>query len=149
LIKIISLNQKVSSFYKIKDIKLNQSKRFKINITKKLHEEFIKFSGDNSPIHHNIKFLKRNNYRKKMGHGFLITSILSKIYGKYFPGGRELCIRQTCFFRSPFFVGDIFQIKIVPKKKNVKLKLLEVFVEIKVKKNIIFNGEATFILSLK
>lgn len=149
MIKIVSLNQKVSPFYKINDIKLNKPKKFSVIITKKLHEEFIKFSGDNSPIHQNMKFLKRNNFKEKMGHGFLITSILSKIYGKYFPGGTELCIKQTCFFRKPFFVGDTFQINIIPKKKNIKLKFLEIFVEIKVQKKIIFNGEATFILNLK
>ena len=149
MIKLVSLNQKISPFYKINDIKLNKPKRFSVVITKKLHEEFIKFSGDNSPIHQNIKFLKRKNFKEKMGHGFLITSILSKIYGKYFPGGTELCIKQTCFFRKPFFVGDRFQINIIPKKKNIKLKLLEIFVEIKVQKKVIFNGEATFILNLK
>ena len=149
MIKIVSKNQKVSPFYTINDIKLNKPKKFSVIITKKLHQEFIKFSGDNSPIHQNMKFLKRNNFKEKMGHGFLITSILSKIYGKYFPGGTELCIKQTWFFRKPFFVGDTFQINILPKKKNIKLKLLEILVEIKVKKKIIFNGEATFILNLK
>ena len=62
MIKLVSLNQKISPFYKINDIKLNKPKRFSVVITKKLHEEFIKFSGDNSPIHQNIKFLKRNNF---------------------------------------------------------------------------------------
>ena len=149
MINIVSLNQKISPFYKINNIKLNKPKKFSVNITKKLHEEFIKFSGDNSPIHQNKKFLKRNNFKEKLGHGFLITSILSKIYGKYFPGGTELCIKQTCFFRKPFFVGDTLHINLIPKKKNIKLKLLEIFVEIKVKKKIIFNGEASFILNLK
>lgn len=146
--KIISLNQKIQPFYKIQDIKLNRPKLFKVKITEKLHNEFIKFSGDNSPIHQNKNFLKKNNYKKKLGHGFLITSILSKIYGKYFPGGRELCVRQTCFFRKPFFVGEVLKIKLTPQKKNINLKLLEASVEVRVKNKIIFNGETTFILNL-
>ena len=148
MIKVISLNQKIQPFYKIQDIKLKRSKLFKVKITNKLHKEFIKFSGDDSPIHVSTNFLRRNHYKRKIGHGFLITSILSKIYGKYFPGGRELCVRQTCFFRKPFFVDDILKIKLTPQKKNINLKMLEVSVEVKVKRKIIFNGEVTFILSL-
>ncbi len=148
MIKVISLNQKKNPFYKIKDVKLGKSKIFKVKITKDLHNKFIKFSGDNSPVHQNSKFLKKNKYKKKLGHGFLITTILSQIYGKYFPGGRELCIKQSCYFRKPFFIGDNLKIKIIPKKKFLDLKLLEILVEIKVKNKIIFNGEASFILSL-
>jgi len=147
--KIVSLNQKIHPFYKIQNIKLKRSKIFKVKVTEKLHKDFIKLSGDNSPIHQNKKFLKKNNYEEKLGHGFLITTILSQIYGKYFPGGSELCIRQTCFFREPFFVGEMLKIKVIPQKKNIKLKLLEVSIDIEVKNKIIFNGEATFVLSLK
>ena len=103
MIKITSLNQKTKPFYKIQDIKVNKAKYFKIKITEKLHKKFIKFSGDDSPIHlDNSFFIKRNLFKKKICHGFLITSILSQIYGKYFPGGRELCVSQTCFFRNHF-----------------------------------------------
>ena len=123
MIKIVSLNQKISPFYKINNIKLNKPKKFSVVITKALHEKFIRFSGDNSPIHQNMKFLKRNNFKEKMGHGFLITCILSKIYGKFFPGGSELCISQSLFFRAPFYVGDSLKIEIIPVKKNLALKI--------------------------
>ena len=148
MIKILSLNQKKSPFYKIEDIKLKKKKKFKVKITEKIHKKFIKLSGDDSPIHNNEAFIKKNNFKKKLGHGFLITVILSQIYGKYFPGGRELCVSQTCFFRNPFFINDILEIVITPNKKINNFKLLEISIEIFVKKKIIFNGEATFILSL-
>ncbi len=148
MIKITSLNQKIKPFYKIQDIKVNKAKYFKIKITEKLHNKFIKLSGDDSPIHLDNTFVKKNLFKKKICHGFLITSILSQIYGKYFPGGRELCVSQTCFFRKPFFVGDILNIKIVPIKKIISLKLLEISINISVKKKTIFNGDASFVLSL-
>ena len=54
-----SIGVKSNSFYTIKDIKLNSIKKFKIKISEKLHKDFIKFSGDNSPIHTDIKFCKK------------------------------------------------------------------------------------------
>ena len=114
-----------------------------------MHEGFIKFSGDNSPIHTDKKFANRNGYKKLMGHGFLITAILSKIYGKYIPGGSELCLKQICNFKKPFFLGDILKIAITPIKKNYTFKYLEVDIRIKVKNQLIFSGETYFVLSLK
>ena len=78
--KIKTIHNK-NAFLKIKDFKNNQKFLFKVKITKKLHEDFIKFSGDNSPIHSSVNFCKKNYYKKVVGHAFLLTSILSKIYG--------------------------------------------------------------------
>ena len=143
-----AIGVKKDSFHRINNIKLNSVKKFKIKITNKLHRDYIKFTGDNSPIHTDIKFCKKNKFKKPLGHAFLLTSILSKIYGKYFPGGSELCLRQTCNFRKPFFVNDNLEIKIVPTKKNIKLRILEIRIIIISNKKIVFDGEALFQLSL-
>ena len=143
-----SIGVKSNSFYTIKDIKLNSIKKFKIKISEKLHKDFIKFSGDNSPIHTDIKFFKKNSFKKPLGHSFLITSILSKIYGKYFPGGSELCLKQNCNFRKPFYINDNLEIQIIPIKKNIALKILEIRTVIYKRKKIIFDGEAIFQLVL-
>ena len=78
----------------IKNIKIGLTNKFSLKVTEKLHNDFKKFSGDNSPIHSDFKFCKENNYKKKLGYAFLITSALSKIFGVYFPGGNELCLHQ-------------------------------------------------------
>ena len=88
----------------IKNIKIGLTNKFSLKVTEKLHNDFKKFSGDNSPIHSNFKFCKENNYKKKLGYAFLITSALSKIFGVYFPGGNELCLHQSCNFKNPFFI---------------------------------------------
>ena len=94
MIKITSLNQKIKPFYKIQDIKVNKAKYFKIKITEKLHNKFIKLSGDDSPIHLDNTFVKKNLFKKKICHGFLITSILSQIYGTDW--GRETEPQYLC-----------------------------------------------------
>ena len=145
---LLAIGVKKKSFSGINEIKLNKQKKFKIKVTKKLHQQFIKFSGDDSPIHTDVKFCKKNKFAKPIGHAFLITVILSKIYGKYFPGGTELCLIQTCNFRKPFYVNDILEIIITPIKKKISLKILEITVIIYSKKKIIFDGEALFQLTL-
>tara|TARA_B100000963_G_scaffold109706_1_gene95489 strand:+ start:5421 stop:5867 length:447 start_codon:yes stop_codon:yes gene_type:complete len=145
--KIKVIGEKPKTFIDIKDVK-SKKKVFLVKITKKMHFDFIKLSGDNSPIHTNKKFAVKNGFKKPMCHGFLISIILSNIYGKKFPGGSELCVSQTSFFRSPFYIGDTLRIELMSIKKNIKLKLLELEVKIFIKKKLIFNGEAKFVLAL-
>ena len=145
--KIKVIGEKLKSFQTIELIRLNKKKIFEVLITKKLHEDFIKISGDNSPIHTNKKFSIKHGYKKPMCHGFLLSVILSNIFGKKFPGGSELCVSQTSYFRSPFYIGDQLRIEIIPIKKNLKLKFLECEIKIFIKKKIIFNGDAKFVLA--
>ena len=82
----INLNEKkrFKQPFLIQDIKIGLKRKFSLKITEKLHNDFKKFSGDTSAIHNDIKFCKKNNFKKKLGYAFLITSALSKIYGIYF-----------------------------------------------------------------
>tara|TARA_B100000029_G_C17574804_1_gene957798 strand:- start:241 stop:702 length:462 start_codon:yes stop_codon:yes gene_type:complete len=148
--KIIRVSKiKKKNFHSIEDIKLNYSHIFKIRITRKLHNDFSFLSGDKSPIHSNLNFCKRNGYKNIVGYAFLITCILSKIYGMYFPGGTELCLKQTCNFKRPFFIKDTLKIFIKVIQKNISAKLITVSVVIKNQnKKVIFDGETIFQLKL-
>ena len=132
----------------IKNIKIGLTNKFSLKVTEKLHNDFKKFSGDNSPIHSDFKFCKENNYKKKLGYAFLITSALSKIFGVYFPGGNELCLHQSCNFRNPFFINDtlLFKLKVV--QVNIPSKIISIHTEVRSNKKIIFDGHSILKLSL-
>ena len=85
---------KKKNFYKINEIKLNDIHTYEVKISQELHNGFKNFSGDKSPLHTSLKFCKKNGYKKKVGYAFLITAILSKIYG----AKRKMHVRpsETC-----------------------------------------------------
>tara|TARA_B110000858_G_C17780847_1_gene464701 strand:+ start:1587 stop:2039 length:453 start_codon:yes stop_codon:yes gene_type:complete len=146
-VKIITNSIKRTHF--IKDLKLGTQKKFQIKITKKLHYDFSKFTGDKSLIHSSKKFCKANNFKSIVGYGFLITAILSKLYGMYFPGGSELCLQQTCNFKKPYYINDIlvFKLKLTQINKFNKLVTIETRV-LRNSKELIFEGNALLQLSL-
>ena len=132
--------------------KINTGYKFEytIEITKEMHFGFMKFSGDDSPIHKDMNIAMSNNFKKPIGYAFLLTCILSKIYGTIFPGGNELCLKQECNFPNPYYVGDELRFILEVINKNEGLKLLTVMVIIKNQDNkIIFKGQSVFQLSLK
>ena len=68
----------------------------------------------------------------------------------YFPGGNELCVRQTCNFRQPFFIGDTLRYKVKVISVNKLNKIIILNIEIKNNSNfMIFDGESILKLSLK
>jgi 3-hydroxybutyryl-CoA dehydratase len=119
-------------------------------ITEKLHQTFGELSGDLSPIHTDLRFCQANGYEKKIGYAFLITTLLSKIYGTIFPGGSELCLKQSCLFKNPYFVGDILNFELVVSHKNDSLKLLTLEIkDFNQNQKKIFDGQAEMLLTLK
>ena len=117
--------------YYINDFEVGHEVDDKVEITEELHKGFVTLSGDDSPIHVDHDFCKRTSFGRPIGHAFLITTLLSKIYGKIFPGGSELCLSQTCNFKRPFFIGDTLNYHLRVIHKNVDLDLVTIKTEVR------------------
>mgnify|MGYP006118421865 FL=1 len=120
---MIYLKGKTRKFNSFNNLKINYNFKLSIVITNKILNQFTKISNDTSKIHTSLDYCRRNNYSKKMGYGFLITVILSNIYGTKFPGGMELCLNQECNFIRPYYINDklIFDNYVVYKNKELGL----------------------------
>ena len=135
-------------FY-INDFEVGHVVETEIKVTDHLHNSFMKMSGDNSPIHVNKDFARSSNYKEPIGYAFLITSLLSRIYGTIFPGGTELCLNQECNFKKEFYIGDklLFVLKVM--HKNISLKLVTINITVfNQSKEIVFTGKSLMKLSL-
>ena len=87
-------------------IDIGLTKEFDVIITQSLVDDFAKISGDYSPIHMNEEFAKLTKFGKKIVHGMLLASLLSRMVGMYLPGKYALYSSQTLEFHNPCFVGD-------------------------------------------
>jgi acyl dehydratase len=134
---------------KFDNIKIGDTYEYTLNYTESDHYNFMQLSGDDSLIHTSQSFARKNGFDSVLGYAVILTSYLSKIYGTEFPGGNELCLRQECNFRNPFYIGDkiIFNIEVT--SKTNKLKILEVNNLIRNDQGVlIFTGKAILKLSL-
>ena len=108
-------------------IKIDQTKEFQIKITESLVDEFAKLSGDFSPIHMNDKYAKTTSFEKRVVHGMLLVSFLSRVGGMYLPGKHALYFSQSVEFRNPCFIGDTVTVssKVIDKQKSTKISILK------------------------
>jgi acyl dehydratase len=133
----------------IEQISCGDSFIFDFDYTNEVHQDFMKYSGDDSNIHTSIEFANKNGYDDVLGYAFALTSFLSNIYGTKFPGGNELCLRQECNFRNPFYIGDTITFVIEVTSINREQGVLELSSSAKTHNGVlIFTGIALLKLSL-
>jgi 3-hydroxybutyryl-CoA dehydratase len=133
----------------INDLKIGDKASHSVLITQKMHDGFAELSGDDSPIHTDPKFCEKTKFKKPLGYAFLLTTILSKIYGTIYPGGSELCLSQTCEFKNPFYVNDTLNYNLEVIQRNESLKLVTIKTIVRNQDNkVVFKGEAMLQLSL-
>lgn len=112
-------------------IKLGQTVQFEIKIDEITLNDFAKLSGDYNPLHMNDDYAKSTKFGKRVCHGMLLASYLSRLVGMYLPGKNALYFSQTLNFRLPCFIGDQIVIKgdVIEKHETTKIITLKTTIE--------------------
>jgi len=127
------------SEYTFDEIKIGQSKEFQITITESMVNDFAKISGDFSPIHMDEIYAKSKSFKKRVVHGMLLASFLSRVDGMYLPGKHALYFSQNIEFRNPCFIDDELTIESKVIDKSISTKILKI-------ESKIFNQENKILL---
>ena len=109
------------------EIEMGLTKEFHVIITEQLVNDFAKISGDYSPIHMDEEYAKSTTFEKRVVHGMLLASFLSRVDGMYLPGKHALYFSQTVEFRNPCFIGDKVTVfsKVIDKSDSTKILKIE------------------------
>lgn len=67
---------------------------------------FAGISGDFNPIHINEEYAKQTQFKKRIAHGLLTSSLLSQLLGVHLPGKGSVYMNQSIRFTAPVFIGD-------------------------------------------
>ena len=128
-------------------IDIGLTKEFDVIITQSLVDDFAKISGDYSPIHMNEEFAKSTKFGRKIVHGMLLASLLSRMVGMYLPGKYALYSSQTLEFHNPCFVGDKITVSSIVNDKSESTKIIKIETKITNKnKDILLYGEGRIIV---
>ena len=128
-------------------IDIGLTKEFDVIITQSLVDDFAKISGDYTPIHMKEEFAKLTKFGKKIVHGMLLASLLSRMVGMYLPGKYALYSSQTLEFHNPCFVGDKITVSSIVNDKSESTKIIKIESKItNEKKDILLYGEGRIIV---
>ncbi len=104
---------------------------------------FAEISGDDNPLHVNDEFAAKTRFGKRIAHGILITSFISKVIGRDFPGDGTIYVSQQVKFKRPVFIDDKVTVKIeVLEKIDAKKRLILATDVLNKDKKIVIEGKA-------
>ena len=119
--------EKNFSEYTFDQIEIGLSIEFQVTISESMVDNFAKVSGDFSPIHMDDKYAESTTFKKRVVHGMLLGSFLSRVDGMYLPGKHALYFSQSIEFRNPCFIGDTITVfsKVIDKSDSTKILKIE------------------------
>ena len=104
---------------------------------------FANISGDKNLLHLDKEYAKQTIFKKPIIHGFLGSSIFSKLLGTSFYGDGTIYLSQNLKFHKPMYVDvqytanlEITEIDIKKHRAVVETKILDL------ENNLITSGEA-------
>lgn len=117
-------------------IEVGQKESFKVIITKEMHDNFTKITGDINPMHIDVEYARGNGFADTLVYGMLTASFYSTLVGVYLPG--KYCLFHECntLFNHPVYVGDELTITgTVIEKTSVPINRITVKAIVKNQKN--------------
>ena len=134
--------------YTFDSINVGINHKFEITVTEKLISDFSVISGDFNPLHMDENYATKTKFKKRICHGMLLASFLSRLVGMYLPGKNALYFSQILNFISPCFINDIITVKGEIMDKNYATKIITVKTSIVNQKNkLILDGEAKVMIT--
>lgn len=98
-------------------IKINDQVEIIDKITIEKVKKFAEVSGDNNPIHVDEEYAKKSIFRKRIAHGMLGASFISRLIGTQLPGYGTIYMKQDLNFIKPVYLND--EIKTIIRVKDI------------------------------
>jgi len=129
--------------YTFDSIDIGTKEKFEILMSEKLVSDFAEISGDFNPLHMTEDFAVKTKFKKRICHGMLLASFLSRLVGMYLPGKNSLYFSQTLNFTLPCFIEDKITIEGIIIDKSPATKIISIKTTITNQKNeLILDGIA-------
>ena len=99
-------------------------------ISEEVVAKFAEFSQDYNPMHMDGDFTKSHGYARRVAHGVIQLSYISKVIGMDFPGKGAMWMNQTVDWLSPVFINDEIDVVLTIKEYSESANLLTLLTEI-------------------
>jgi 3-oxoacyl-[acyl-carrier protein] reductase len=84
-----------------------------IAVTEGVVREFSAFSGDSNPLHMDGAAARRLGFGRRVAHGAILLSEVSRVIGMELPGPGSLWLSSEIEFLAPVYVGEIVRLDFV------------------------------------
>jgi len=105
----------------MKTLEVGQKASASMTITDEHVRMFAELSGDRNPVHLDDAYAEKTRFKKRIAHGMLTASLISRVAGTQLPGPGSIYLGQQMKFKAPCYIGDTItaavEIKAIRKDK--------------------------------
>ncbi|WP_448523540.1 MaoC family dehydratase [Pseudothermotoga sp.] len=132
---------------KFSEVRIDQEYSASFTISDEMVKTFAEITGDKNPVHLDEEYAKNTRFKKRICHGMLVASLISKVLGMDFPGPGTILVRQQLSYRAPVFVGETVKVhaKVIDKKEEKQRLILQTNV-IKSDGTVAIEGQAEVLI---
>lgn len=94
------------------NFQVGQTYSEKFVVTEKMVRDFSELTGDKNPVHLDEEYAKSTRFKKRICHGMLVASFISKVLGMNFPGPGTILVKQQFKYRSPVYIDEQIEIQV-------------------------------------
>jgi len=114
------------------DIQVGAQASFRHAFTERDIDDFARLSGDYSPLHVDHEYASNTPFGRRLVHGMLLASLVSRLVGMHLPGRRNLCLSQSFDFIQPVYANDPLEVWGEVQHKQEATKALYLRTEIRI-----------------
>ena len=97
---------------RFEDFTVGREYRETIKITDNMVRKFAELTGDMNPLHLDESFARKSRFGKRICHGMLVASMISRIMGMNFPGPGTIIVKQLLKYRAPVYVDETVEVRV-------------------------------------
>lgn len=110
---------------------------------------FIEVSGDDNPVHSDPDYAATTQFKSRIAHGMLTTSVMSSALSNQLPGYGSILLDIGARFRAPVYPGDLVETtvtvrEVIPEKRRIVVDAVS-----SVRGNKVLEGQATLMLDAR
>jgi len=116
-------------------------------VTDEMVRTFAEITGDKNPIHLDEEYAKNTRFGRRICHGMLVASLISRVLGMDFPGPGTILVRQYLTYRAPVFIGETVKVhaRVTEKREEKKRAILQTNV-LKMDGSVAVEGQAEVLI---
>ena len=105
---------------------------------------FAELSADDNPLHMDEQVARASGFPKRVAHGMLALSAISRLIGTQLPGPGSLWVSQELKFPTPVFVGDALTAQVTVEQISNAAGLVKLRTEVRNKDSgsLVLTGSA-------
>ena len=106
---------------------------------------FADVTGDDNPLHIDAEYAASTRFGEPIVHGVFLSSLISKVLGRDFPGPGSIAVSINCKFLRPVPVGSTVNVEVKVAEKIEKYGQIRMRVYVTLNGRIALGGEAVLI----